>query len=433
MKKNYFSKKIGFLTLFLTAVVPAFAQSFTNGIFVLNEGGAGSNNASVSFLANNAQQPVNNIYATVNPTQGALGDTAQSISFNGDYAYIVLNISNTVKIVNRTTFEYVATISTGLLNPRYMAFYNGKGYVTNWGNGGVATDDYVAVVDLETNTVTSTIAAAEGVERILTINDKLYVAHQGGYGYGTSISVIDPVTNTLTTSITVGDVPNKMIVEGDFLYVLCGGRPSWGAPETGGSLVKINLADNTVTSTVAYDGMHPANLEIDTTGNFYFTSDSDIYKAALATPETITEIASLEPQGVYGVYGMNLIDDTLYVADAGNYVAPGTAYLFSTTGTPQGNYTVGVIPNSFYKADASLGIPVKQNEQFAIYPNPASGQFFITTNAAADVAVYDLTGKEVLKAKYAATGINISNLSQGMYMVKISDGKQTTMKKLIIK
>ncbi|WP_116790408.1 T9SS type A sorting domain-containing protein [Flavobacterium psychrotrophum] len=433
MKKNYFSKKICFLVLYLTAIVPAFAQSFTDGIFVLNEGGAGSGNASVSFLANNAEQPVNNIYATVNPTQGALGDTAQSLSFNGNYAYIVLNISNTVKVVNRTTFEYVATISTGLVNPRYMAFYDGKGYVTNWGNGGSAADGYIAVIDLQTNTVESTITVAPGVERILTVNDKLYAAHQGGFGYGTTLSVIDPVSNTVSSTVTVGDVPNKMIVDGDFMYVLCGGRPSWGAPETDGSLVKINLADNTVVATTNYEGLHPANLEIDTTGNFYFTSAADIYKAAFTTPETITEIASLEPQGAYGVYGMNLIDDTLYVADAGNYVSPGTAYLFSTTGTPQGNYTVGVIPNSFYKADSSLSIPVQQGNQLAVYPNPASGQFFVTTDAAAEVAVYDLTGKEVLKAKYAATGVNIANLSQGMYMVKISDGKQTTMKKLIVK
>lgn len=124
----------GFLAASLLSftALPVFGQSFNDGVFILNEGGAGSNNASVSFLSNTGNLQ-NNIYATVNPTVGALGDTAQNMAIHGDYAYIVLNISNTIKIVNSQTFQHVATINTGLNNPRYMTFSNGKAYVTNWG------------------------------------------------------------------------------------------------------------------------------------------------------------------------------------------------------------------------------------------------------------------------------------------------------------
>lgn len=180
------------------------------------------------------------------------------MGFNDDLAYVVLNYSNKIEVVNRYTFESVATINAGLDNPRYIAFENGKGYVTNWADPIDTTDDYVAVVDLSTNTVISTIAVAEGPENIIEENDMIYVAHEGGYGYGNTITVINPNTDAVSTTITVGDVPNAMDEENGKLYVICGGVPSWGGTETSGELNIINLADNTVETTYTFSGMvHP--------------------------------------------------------------------------------------------------------------------------------------------------------------------------------
>ena len=134
------------------------------------------------------------------------------------------------------TLEHITTISTGLNNPRYIAFSNGKGYVTNWGDGTNPDDDYVAVVNLSSNTITTSIPVVEGPERILEHNNKLYVAHIGGFGFGNSISVIQP-NNNIVSSILVEDVPNSMVVVNNDLYVLCGGKPSWSESETSGSLI----------------------------------------------------------------------------------------------------------------------------------------------------------------------------------------------------
>lgn len=432
MKKNYSLRNLITAVLFSVSV-SGFSQVFDSGIFVLNEGGAGSNNASVSFLEYGAAQPQNNIYASVNQGQGALGDTAQSMSFNDIQAYIVLNVSNTVKIVRRDTFEYVATVSTGLANPRYIAFANGKGYITNWANAGSSTDDYIAILDLQTNTVTGTIPAPEGVERIISLNDKLYVAHQGGYGFGNTISVINPVTNQIESTITVGDVPNRMVEHEGFLYVLCGGIPSWSPDTTSGSLVKIDLATNTVVATTPFTGMNPSNLQIDEQENIYFTSDSEVYKASLSNPADYTELLSIAPQGVYGIYGMDLIDDKLYVADAVNYVSPGTAYVFSKSGVLQNEYTVGVIPNSFYRAEGTLGIPAHDNVKFAVYPNPATDRFFIKADQNAKVGIYDYSGRAIVQADYTESGIDVSSFQAGVYIVKITEGKNTATQKLIVR
>lgn len=425
--KNYFC------LILLLSGISTFSQNYTDGIFVLNEGGAGSNNSSVSFIKNNTV--TNNIYGTVNPGAGALGDTGQSIAFNGDYAYIVLNISNKIKVVNRVTFALVATISTGLNNPRYMAFSNGKGFVTNWGSGGITTDDYIAVVNLESNTIESTIPVAEGVERIQEINGKLYAAHLGGYGYGNTVTVINPDTQTVQQSITVGDCPNSMIVEGDFLYILCGGKPMWASTETYGSLVKIDLSNNTVAGTTPFPSAHPQNLRAGEGNDIYYTIDENIYKADI-TAGTLpsTPLFTTNPQGAYGIYGMDVIDNKIYLADAGNYVSPGHVYIYSTTGTLLENYTVGVIPNSFYKSvDGSLGVENPVALHITIAPNPTTEVFYLNTDKAAAVKLYDIQGRLVRNEIYTASGITVSGLNKGVYLVEVTIENNRSVERLVIR
>jgi len=322
--------------------------SYDNGVLILNQGRFGRGEAAVSYLSEDFVTQQNNIYALVNPSL-TLGDTGQDIGFINNLAYIVLNYSNKIEVVNRYTMAHVATISTGLINPRYITFSNGKGFVTNWGDGGVTTDDFVAVINLSTNTVTSTIPVAEGPERIVEENNKLYVAHMGGYGYGNTISVINASNNTFMTSINVGDVPNSLEIEDNSLYVMCGGTPSWGGTETAGKFVKINLSNNTVATTLNFPGTtHPSNLIVEDNA-FYYTIGSSIFKSTLnATSLPTTEFFSTTAQGVYGVYSFAEHDGKFYVGDAGDYNSNGKVYIYSSTGVMEHDYTVGIMPAGFY-------------------------------------------------------------------------------------
>lgn len=325
--------------------------AYDNGMLITNQGNFGQSNATISFLSEGLVLE-NNIFAAVNPTH-ILGDTAQDIGFKDDLAYIVMNGSNEIEIVNRYTFAHVATIGEGLDNPRYIAFSNNKAFVTNWGDGGVTSDDYVAVINLSSNTVTSEIPVAEGPERILEEDGKLYVSHKGGYGYGNTITVINGSSNAIVTTIAVGDVPNTMEEEDGKLYVMCEGKPSWApTPETPGSLVVINLSNNTVTSTLAFTGTsHPSNLVIED-DKIYFTEGSDIYTMAKnATALPSAPLFTTTEQGVYGVSAFAVEDNRIYVGDAGNFNSNGKVYVYSLTGgTPQ-TFTVGITPGGFYFND----------------------------------------------------------------------------------
>jgi YVTN family beta-propeller protein len=333
--------------------------SYDKGFLILNQGGFGHNDASISYVSNDFATSQNDIFSVVNPSI-TLGDTGQDIGFNDEKAYIVLNASNKIEIINRYTMQSLGSIDTGLKNPRYIAFANGKGYVTNWGDGGVATDDYVAVLDLATNKVTSSIPVSEGPERILENSGKLYVAHTGGYSYGNTISVIDAANNSVSTTIAVGDVPNSMDIKGNTLWVACSGNPSYvSAPlvETAGKIVKVNLSTNKVSSTIAYSDskMHLSNLVLG--GNdAYYTVDADIYKINDATTTLpTTALFSTTPQGVYGIYSFAVHGSYIYVGDAGNYKNNGKVYVYGlvspSIGTLEKTFSVGVIPTGFYFND----------------------------------------------------------------------------------
>jgi YVTN family beta-propeller protein len=324
--------------------------AYDNGVLILNQGKFLGGNSSVSFLSD-ALAIENNIFSSVN-NGAVLGDTGQDIGLEGDLAYIVLNVSNKIEIVNRYTFAKVATISTGLTNPRYIAFEDGKGYVTCWGDGTVATDDYVAVIDLASNTIVSNIPVAEGPERIVEENGKLYVAHSGGYNYGNTVSVIETSGNTVTKTITVGGVPNSLDVENGSLYVLSGGLPSWSGAETPGQLDVINLNDNTVTKTIAFAAAtHPSNLVVKGSSLFY-TISNGIYTTSTATATLpTTPLFTTEEQGVYGVYSFAVEDGRIYVGDAVDYESNGKVLVYSTTGTLVNSFEVGVVPAGFYFND----------------------------------------------------------------------------------
>ena len=322
---------------------------YDNGVLILNQGGFGNGNASVSYLSEDMNTFQNNIFSLVNPSI-ILGDTAQDIGFYNDLAYIVLNASNKIEVVNRYTMVHIATISTGLSNPRYIAFANGKGYVTNWGNGTNANDDFIAVLNLSNNSVASTISVAEGPEKIIEEDNKLYVAHSGGFNYGNTISVINTSTNTVATTITVGDVPNSLEEENGILYVLCGGKSAWSGAESAGKLVKINLSTNTVSSSIDFAETtdHPSNLVIEN-NRLYYTLDSDIFRMNLSANTIPTEaLFSTTSQGVYGVYSFAVENNRIYVGDALDYSSNGKVYVYSLTGALLSSKTVGVIPAGFY-------------------------------------------------------------------------------------
>ena len=317
--------------------------AFENGILVLHEGNFFGGNASVSFVSDDLSEVTNTIFNATNGTP--LGDTAQSMAFDGDLAYIVVNNSQKVEVVNRYTFESVATISEGFLNPRYIAFANGKGYVTNWGDGTNRDDDYLAVINLETYSVESTIAVPEGPEWIVAQENTLYVAHQGGFNQNNIVSVVDAATNTAATPITVADRPNSMQLVDGTLWVLSGGNPAWTDNETPGQLDKINTTDNSVEASLAFATTeHPNYLSFDN-GTLYYLVDGSVFGMDVSD----TELPSSAIITDLGFYDMSVNNGRLYGVDAKDFTTAGSleVYDLSDNSFVQ-SLEVSIIPGGVY-------------------------------------------------------------------------------------
>ncbi|GAA0872491.1 hypothetical protein GCM10009117_16380 [Gangjinia marincola] len=97
--------------------------------------------------------------------------------------------------------------------------------------------------------------------------------------------------------------------------------------------------------------------------------------------------------------------------------------------------------------DGDLGTPGEDNSftlsiidvnsgSFSLYPNPAlDGSITVEAkeNTALTVQIYDLLGKEVVRRTLTSGQINVSNLSSGIYMVKVSQNGVSSTQKLVVK
>lgn len=68
-----------------------------------------------------------------------------------------------------------------------------------------------------------------------------------------------------------------------------------------------------------------------------------------------------------------------------------------------------------------------------IYPNPSAGIIFINSISPVEVVVYDIFGKKLMELPKAVYNtIDLSRLSNGVYILNISDNNQTQIEKIII-
>ncbi|NJW52758.1 YncE family protein [Salinimicrobium oceani] len=325
-------------------IPPQNGGTYSDGVFIINEGNFGQGNSTISFL--NAEGEVtHNIFSTVNGAD--LGDTATDIGLFEELVFIVVNVSNKIEIVDRSTFETVATIDTGLNNPRKIAFLDGKTYVTNWGDGSDPNDDFIAVFDSSSFELITTIAVAEGPEDILATEEKVFVAHLGGWSFNDKISVISE--DEVEKTIEVGAGPNAMAAGNGFLWVSSSGLPDY-LGETAGSISKISLSTLEVVQEYIFEEaeQHPGNLSLNN-DNVYFTQGTDVY--SFGTSETtLPASAAFSLEAVAYLYGFDLIDGNIYAASADpNFTGNGTLYVYdAATGNLSASYETGVNPNGVF-------------------------------------------------------------------------------------
>lgn len=319
--------------------------TFDSGIFVLNEGNFGQGNTSVTHIDQQTGMVNHYIFEAVNEIP--LGDTATDMAFSGDHAFVVINVSNTIEVVNRNTFKSVATIDNNLNNPRKIAFLEGNLYVTNWGEGGDATDDYVAVFNTQNFELLTTISVEEGPEDIISTNGRIYVAHAGGWSFNNKVSVI---TGTeVHKVIEVGQVPNSLAAVNGNLWVASAGLPDY-AGETAGSISRINLSTLEVEKEYIFSeaGQHPANLTL-YNDRIYYTLGGEVFSFS-TQEDVLPTISDFTIEEVAYLYGFRIHNGKVYATSANpDFTGNGKLYVYDAAGgILLEQYETGINPNGIF-------------------------------------------------------------------------------------
>ena len=423
-------KKLLKITMLLPFI--GFAQS--SSVYITNEGNFGTGNGSLSIYDKTTNLVFNDVFSS-NNGGALLGDVVQSMEFINGSGYICVNNSSTIQVIDENHL-YVAAIQVS--QPRYLKQVNtSKAYASDWGINGIQ------VIDLLSNTVSSTINCGTGPEGIAVSNGFAYVCNVGGWGLDSTVTVINTNTDAVETTLTVGDKPNSAVVDiNGNVWILTGGFTEYDAnwnviSETPGVLAMINTSTNTIESSLVFPiGNHPEDLVINGAGNKLYYSDGSWSKAVYEFGINDVDLSTtpIINRSFYGL-GYDPVSNEIYGSDAVDFTQQGWVYRYATSGAVIDSFQVGIIPGSFAFSQTVSGISEFSTASISVYPNPSNGRFFINSSEIINsIIIRNVLGglvNSVVLSSFSDV-IDLRKERNGFYLVEIYTDSGMMTKKLIV-
>lgn len=362
------------------AVDVSFLSTSAQKLFVLNEGGMGSNNATLDFLRFSDGKYITGAFKKMNPeTAAGLGDVGNDIAIHGEEAWIVVNNSGIVEVISAYEETEIAAIKVP--TPRNIAFDNTYAYVTSWAGAYVTYGADYSVADsknpkgqvyrinLGTKKVEGSVEVGYQPEGIACYNGKLYVANSGGiasqlpptYSYDNTVSVIDAATFKVEKNVEVqvnlknvySDGKGKIYVTslGNYydvhsgLYAILASDPTQAVLVSGAG-VKEEFSHVTASCQVG-DAVYCVGTEAE-----FDWSAPHQYYAWSVKGDRVTHYSITLDGTPYGICVLEDASDLHYiiVGDAGDYFNPGTLSCYRLDHNQNEklwSVTAGVCPGHF--------------------------------------------------------------------------------------
>ncbi len=321
---------------------PVVSKLTENGVFVVNQGNFTYANASLSYYNPSDKTVLQSVFYEVNGVP--LGDVAQSVYVQDDKAYLIINNSGFIYVIDRQNGEFKSKI-TGFQSPRQMLFLNDeKAYVSDL----YAT--FISIVSVAENEIIGKIELGRSSESIVLSHENVFVANWSAYNQvheNNMILVVDPHSDQVIDSVQVGIEPNSMVRDNEEnIWVLCsGGYLNTEAP----SLWQIHPVSFDVLQSFQFENLqsNPTALSYDAQSSSLFYLDDGVFRintadvALPSSPFIFEESLNFAALYIYPITG------EIYVSDAGNYLSNGSVYRYSTQGEVVDSFASGIMPGFF--------------------------------------------------------------------------------------
>lgn len=320
----------------------------SRGVFIVNEGNYLYGNGSLSYYDFESRQVINNIYSIANGVP--LGDVAYSMTIYDGKAYIVVNNSSSIQVVDANTLLHAGTI-TGLPSPRHIHFINNE--------LALVSDLYARGISIVNPKTLSTIGKINtgnsdlpffqhSTEKLIRIGNNIYT---NTWSFDNKILIINTQTLSLVDSIEVGIQPLDMALDkNNNLWVIHDGGYA-GNPfgQENPSLVRINTESNTVELRIDFPLVDALTGQLATnpTGDSVYFICNDLYKMHVNS-ESIPETPTIERNGRnLRALGVDPNSGEIYLSDATDFMSEGKVYRYKSNGLPIDTIEVGIIPGFF--------------------------------------------------------------------------------------
>lgn len=312
-----------------------FTTGISGGVFITNEGNFQFGNAKVSYYDNASATAVEDLFQPANNI--SLGDVCQSMYLFNGKAYVVVNNSGKIVVVNPKTFVQETVIS-GMGSPRYfLPVSNNKAYVTDlYANA-------VSIVDLNGNIKTGTIACSGWTEEMALVYGKVFVTNEKS----NKVYVINTANDAMEDSIQVGFNSNSIRQDKNGkLWVLCSGNQKNNIP---GSLHRIDPITKQVEQSFQFSNTtdSPWKLRMNATNDTLYFLNNSVFRMAIGAANLPSTAFISNGKSVFYGLGIDPKNGVIYISDAIDYVQRGAIYRYKSDGTLINTFKAGIAPGDF--------------------------------------------------------------------------------------
>jgi len=307
-----------------------------DGVYITNEGNFQFGNAAVSYYEEGLTDAIPDLFEPANARP--LGDVCQSMYFFNEKAYLVVNNSNKIEVVDEHSFVSISTI-TGFNSPRYfLPVSNSKAYVTD------LFDDAISIVNLSNHTRVGEIPIIGWTEEMALSYGNVFVTNR----QSDQLYIINSLTDAITDSISIGYGANSIVEDRNGkLWVLCSGHSD---DNINASLHRINPIDQSLEETFTFDNSAatPGRLNINGSLDTLYYLSNDVFQMPISSPSLPTEpLIPAESRNFYGL-GIRPKTGDIFIADAIDFVQRGKVYVYQSNGELIQSFFSGIIPGDFY-------------------------------------------------------------------------------------